>query len=110
MWEIYINKVTLSTSLKIQLDADQILKDVRAIDVIMDSSIFHIVYHAVVALKEPKKKYVINKMKLASVKKMFRAPHVIVVWMVHTIYKVQIPKVVQNVTVPVRRLVVNAPI
>lgn len=90
------------------IDADQILKEEHVIVVTMDISIFHIVNHAIVVLKEQHLKFAINKMKHVSVKKMFKELIVIDALMEHIIYKNQIQKVAQNVFALVKQLDVNA--
>lgn len=80
-------------------DVVQILKEESVIIVTMVSSISHTVSHAVVALKEQHRKFVIKKMRDASVKRTLKDSNAIVVLMVHTICKVPIQRDAQNVSV-----------
>lgn len=59
----------------------------------------HIVNHVVVALKEQLLTFVINKMRLASVKQMYKVKHAIDVLTERTIYRNLIRMVARNVSV-----------
>lgn len=85
----------------------KISKEELVIAVTTDSSIFQTVDHAVAALKEPHPRFATNKMKHASVKRMYKVECAIDVWMAHTICKHQIQKVAPNVSASARQRVAN---
>lgn len=86
----------------------KISKEEPVIVVTTDSSISHTVNRVAAALKEPQQRFAINRMKRASVKRMYKDKCAIDALTALTICKRQIQKVALNVSALAKQHVANA--